>query len=1375
MKAELDPAWLGELALRGGALLAVVLLLGLGLWRLPAARRYGFWLAGLAGLVVMPLAMLWGPAWRVLPKLEHGQKQTMPAQETAMEETETEPALDLPEERMAVSGQAEAALEVVSGDDPAPSVSMAAPQAEARAWEWDWRGVAAWLPWLWLAGVAAGLGRLGVNAWRLRRLRRAGEVVWDRAAPAVVAEVAAALELRRLPKVMAGAADAVPMVWGVRRPCLLLPRGFEQWPEAKLRAVLLHELAHLARRDPLALWVGQMARALHWFNPLAWLTLRRLRADQERACDDTVLRHGVRASDYAQFLLDLSRQRRPAAGLSLCALAMARPGPVEERVVAILDAKRSRAGASRAWWSLWTLACLGLAVPLAVLQAVEEPKKRGQIVDRNGVVLAETLEDGRRTYPHENLAAHTIGWGGLHFQDSSFRGHYGIEKRKNADLTEGKEVKLTLDARLQQLAEDELAASNHSGAVVVLDVETGEALALVSQPDFDLNVWLPNIEPAEFERLRDDPEKPLFPRATSSTYQPSTVFQLVTAMAGLASGYGDAVFHCEDRLLIDGRTFHSHSKSDVGEFDLERAIIRSHYVYFYQLAMKLGHEPLANMAGKLGFGEKTGMAPEQEASGRFPPYPLTGKRQDGNMSNRELANLSIGYGDITVTPLQMAQLAAVIASRGKVGRPILVLGEHKGKLEDLGLSDADWNLLHRTISCDVPGGVNSYGRSDLVRIAMKAGTTELRQRKKLASVIGFAPMEKPRIAFAVLLEGRPEERVSGGRTAAPVAKRIVEGWLVNGDSAQNTPDLSEIWSLAGMSKSGTEPYTVRLRHRQTGEFVKIKEGETHDDFRVVEVHYSRLRYLTKVVVEQAGKKTALGYDIETAKRMQEQAEPRKEGYWTVKKHDDLDYVPLREVASFYRFDEVKMADGLFSMSSPNFEFFGGIGDSGLILNRVKLAPSHPVVEMDGELWMSRMTLSALIEPILRPQLDQWKERLDTVIIDTGSGAANANAQPQEDFADRFSWKTALALKKRLEEAGIRVVMTREETEFAADEKRVQKINEVKGGVVLALGIAKQEPGGADLTSFALVPPASLRGTEMEAPLRSQSLGLAVGVYRETRKAIGGLKGSVTNARWTMLEGCARPGMVALFGHPETDEEKERAMSEAFQARLAKGLAEGVRTFLKVSKKQAEGTDGRKKKEEGDADSGDSASAPSASDRLDRLVLNPVEKAAMDANTERRWRMVREEGGLADLPEGAKEMRSALVGSLPRSVQVQFEAPRKEVLWWLEFSAGRVREAPDPRLDYELIAETARNETTVDPLEDLKEGERRIINLNYRLAPNWQERAWVRIRENLGAMKEGYLGDIECRNGVSVKLSAKNEGEVEVTIAKRPNHVIKIAE
>jgi beta-lactamase regulating signal transducer with metallopeptidase domain len=170
--------------------------------------------------------------------------------------------------------------------------------------------------------------------------------------------------------VLEGDDFAMPMTWGIIRPKLLLPRSAHRWPDARLNAVLRHELAHVRRRDPLWQLLGEIACALHWYNPLAWYAARCMRVQREHACDDAVLTAGSRGSEYAAELLDIARSLRAARATSVAAIAMARPRQLEGRLLAVLDESRSR-GDVRSRWPVWAIGAL-LVIPLAALQPVRE-------------------------------------------------------------------------------------------------------------------------------------------------------------------------------------------------------------------------------------------------------------------------------------------------------------------------------------------------------------------------------------------------------------------------------------------------------------------------------------------------------------------------------------------------------------------------------------------------------------------------------------------------------------------------------------------------------------------------------------------------------------------------------------------------------------------------------------------------------------------------------------------------------------------------------------------------------------------------------------------------------------------------------------------
>lgn len=187
--------------------------------------------------------------------------------------------------------------------------------------------------------LLAGLRPL-LGLWGIAHLRRACTSVTDAPTLSVSADCAATLRLSRLP-FLCRADVAVPMTWGGRRPVILLPSGSETWPEDRLRSVLLHEMAHIKRRDWTCHRLADFACALYWFHPLVWLTARRLRSESEVACDDLVLSSGIAAPEYARHLLEIAGALpRPLPRQS--AIAMAQTPHIKRGILMILDSTQSR-------------------------------------------------------------------------------------------------------------------------------------------------------------------------------------------------------------------------------------------------------------------------------------------------------------------------------------------------------------------------------------------------------------------------------------------------------------------------------------------------------------------------------------------------------------------------------------------------------------------------------------------------------------------------------------------------------------------------------------------------------------------------------------------------------------------------------------------------------------------------------------------------------------------------------------------------------------------------------------------------------------------------------------------------------------------------
>lgn len=233
------------------------------------------------------------------------------------------------------------------------------------------RSPAAALLGIWAAGFLLGAGALLLGVLRLAWIRRRATPITKGPVAEAAARVAERLDLDRRPLLLQGDDTAMPMTWGLFRATVLLPAGAEGWEAWRREAVLLHEFAHVARRDYLAQFAAHLACALYWFHPLVWIAAHRLRVEREHACDDVVVSAGTDAPDYARGLIEIARTLRvgrTAAGAA--ALAMARPHRLRDRLQALLDDRRDRSPLTRRRAAgAWGLG-LALVLPMAALTPV---------------------------------------------------------------------------------------------------------------------------------------------------------------------------------------------------------------------------------------------------------------------------------------------------------------------------------------------------------------------------------------------------------------------------------------------------------------------------------------------------------------------------------------------------------------------------------------------------------------------------------------------------------------------------------------------------------------------------------------------------------------------------------------------------------------------------------------------------------------------------------------------------------------------------------------------------------------------------------------------------------------------------------------------
>lgn len=235
----------------------------------------------------------------------------------------------------------------------------------------------------WAAGVAIVILSIVVGRFRIGWIARGSRSLDHGEIPALVTALCGRMGISRRVSVRLCPDRVMPMVWGVTRPVILLPAAATGWPAELRRDVLLHELAHVRRYDYLNQLIARLACAVHWFNPLAWMAARRLRAERERACDDQVLRTGASPCDYAEHLIAVARGLRPAARGTM-GIAMAGRSAFGERVAALLDARCARGILTSGLLLRSGLGAACLVVPLAAMhpgaRAISEVPPPGQIV-----------------------------------------------------------------------------------------------------------------------------------------------------------------------------------------------------------------------------------------------------------------------------------------------------------------------------------------------------------------------------------------------------------------------------------------------------------------------------------------------------------------------------------------------------------------------------------------------------------------------------------------------------------------------------------------------------------------------------------------------------------------------------------------------------------------------------------------------------------------------------------------------------------------------------------------------------------------------------------------------------------------------------------
>ena len=445
---------------------------------------------------------------------------------------------------------------------------------------------------------------------------------------------------------------------------------------------------------------------------------------------------------------------------------------------------------------------------------------------RSDIPVLEMISVSRRRYLPNGFLAHAVGYvgevseqqieasnGKLRMGD--FAGKFGLERQYNdilmgtdgkrrvivnsigkemgrlstQEAVPGKQIQLTIDYDLQQMAEQSLGP--RPGAVVALDPRTGEVLAMVSHPSMDPNDFAVRISADEWKNLNEDRQKPMLNRAIQAQLAPGSVFKIVTATAMLEDKVPPENFttFCPGYATFYGRQFKCwvYGKSSHGVVGLHKAILESCDIFFYNVGMRLGIDRLSYYGTKLGLGHKTGIDLPSEEQGLMPSAEWVEKVFHRKWYAGETISVSTGQGAVTTTPLQLARTIGGIAMGGVFKQPHLLkdapnVGEERFALSEptvAKITDAMYGVVNEeggtARSIRLPG-IEVSGKSGTAQVIGYATRERVGKKKQFednAWFVGYAPRRNPEIVVSVLVQ---ESGKHGGEAAGPVVRDVIKAY-----------------------------------------------------------------------------------------------------------------------------------------------------------------------------------------------------------------------------------------------------------------------------------------------------------------------------------------------------------------------------------------------------------------------------------------------------------------------------------------------------------------------------------------------------------------------------------------------------------------------
>lgn len=448
-------------------------------------------------------------------------------------------------------------------------------------------------------------------------------------------------------------------------------------------------------------------------------------------------------------------------------------------------------------------------------------------IEENHEILpgVDIVVETKRVYDYKGNAAHLFGYqsevndddiknSGFYYKQRDVTGKTGIEKywdnylrgnkgynfvavnaagqavesfnkgKSDVDALEGNDLYLGIDTKLQEIAEREMK-SDHGG-IVVMDPRTGEVMALVSKPDYDLRLFTGNNFSEVYTDLSKQEDNPLFNRAMQTQYPPGSTWKMLMALAAMQEGIIDehSTISCPGGYNYGGRFFKCHGVH--GNVNAQRAIHVSCNTFFYKLGQQLGIDNYFKYGDMFNFGKTTKIDIAGEQSGLLASRSYFERHKiTGNLINGRLVNLGIGQGEIGVTPLQMAAYCSALAMKGTYNQPHVVrsiyyreskhLEKNAYYTVELPINKSYFDVIHRGMYdvCNTAGGTATNVKVDGIKVCGKTGTAQNPHGKDHSWFICFAPAENPTIAMCVMVENAG----FGAERAAPIAREILNAYF----------------------------------------------------------------------------------------------------------------------------------------------------------------------------------------------------------------------------------------------------------------------------------------------------------------------------------------------------------------------------------------------------------------------------------------------------------------------------------------------------------------------------------------------------------------------------------------------------------------------